>query len=264
VARLTLAEARRLGQSSAHLDADPTYARWVMRRVSPALSAAIVNFTPLSADAVTVLSISSGVLGALALVPGTGAFDLVAVLLLQIAYLCDVADGEVARIRGTAGPRGTYLDLIGHVLQNRALYGAAAYLLIVETGFAPWSIVIGLAAVGLAGAFGEQALRQVLGSAAPPGQPAHGRLTTTSGEPLRIGPGALGWVYRRVAFLWNYPASMNLFCLAALADAGRTIADPASRPLVVPGLFAAFGLTLALKQLANALRLLRASVWSAR
>src|SRR3954447_10672119 len=119
--RLTLEEARRLGQGSAHLDADPTYARRLIRRISPYVSWFVATRTGLSADAITTLSIVSGIAGGLLVAgdvqgPLTPVTDLAAVVLLQLASLLDVADGEVARIRGTAGRRGTYLDLIGHFL----------------------------------------------------------------------------------------------------------------------------------------------------
>lgn len=254
---ISLAEARRRGQSSTHLDADPTYARLVMRRISPFVAWAVVRYTSLSADAVTWAAVLCGIGGGVALAAGSMTTNVIAVLLLQLGYLLDVADGEVARIRGTAGLRGTYLDLIGHVVQNRVLYGGAGYLLIGTTNAAPWAVIIALAGVGLASPFGGHARVQVTGRAEAVTEVMHRR---SSGE-RRVAGGRVIWTYRRIAFAWNYPAAMNLFCIAALADVLLVLAS-IREPVVVPGFAAVFLVTLALKQLAAALLLLRSGLWA--
>lgn len=258
----TLAQVRDAGQNDRHLLADPTYARIAVRRISPYLTFLIARFTPLPADAVTGLSIAAGIAGGLAIVPATASAYLLAVVLLQLAYLLDVVDGEVARVRGTSSPRGTYLDLAGHFLQNRALYGAAGYALMVEARFAPWATVLALLGVAFASPFGEQARLNVTGRRPAAADVSHGRIES-SPFPSGASPlGTLYWLYRRVAFVWNYPASMNLFCLALLADAGRMSLAGAERPLVLPIFAGAFAATLAAKQLANAVRILRSGSWT--
>lgn len=257
-AELSLERVRQIGQGSSHLDADPTYARLFVRRVSPAVTYAVVRFTPLSADAVTMLAIICGVVGGLLTALGWIATNLFAVVLLQSAYLFDVADGEVARVRGTAGRRGQYLDLIGHVIQNRALYGGATFSLILVSDFAWWAVVIALLGVGFASAFGEQARAQVLGTGVTLSGP-HGSGASREDPHARRTPYG---TYRRVRFLWNYPASMNLFCIALLVDVVRLLADPAAAPFILPAFAGVFALTLAAKQIVNAARLLRPALWA--
>jgi phosphatidylserine synthase len=258
----TLAQVRDAGQNDRHLLADPTYARLAIRRISPYVTFAITRFTALPADAVTALSITAGVAGGLAIVPASATAYLVAVLLLQLAYLLDVVDGEVARVRGTSGLRGTYLDLAGHFIQNRALYGAAGYALMVESDFAPWAAALALLGVAFASPFGDQARLNVTGRRPAAADLSHGRIDASplpaGASPMTI----LYWLYRRVAFLWNYPASMNLFCLALLADGGRMALGGAARPLVLPVLAGVFAGTLAAKQLANAVRILHSDSWT--
>jgi phosphatidylglycerophosphate synthase len=262
MARLDLRTIRERGQGDPHLLADPTYGRVFARRVSPGLTWAIVNFSPLSADAVTALAILSGVAGGLlTAIPGPFT-NLLAVALLQLAYLLDVSDGEVARVRGTSGRRGTYLDLIGHFIQNRVLYGAAGYVLMKATSFAPWAVGVGLAGVAFASPFGEQARLHVLGRPAD-GETAHGRLAVPSYAAAHTTRARVYWIYRRLAFMWNYPASMNLFCLALLADAVRYALDPTAGALVLPAFVAIFATTLTLKQLVNAMRILNRDHWAA-
>ena len=246
-----------MGQGSSHLDADPTYARRFVRKVSPPLSWAIVRWTGLAADDITFASLGLGVVGGLAVSVGTLPFDLAALLLLQGAYLLDVADGEVARIRGTAGKRGTYLDLIGHVLQNVALYTGASISLLAVTDRAPWAIGVSFLALAFALPFGYYARLHVVGVMGD--HPEHpGRFIAQPWEP-GMG-GAVRSVYRRVKFIWSVPASMNLFCAAILVDCARFVGG-AQGPLAVPVLMAVFGSSLAAKQVLNAFMLLRRRDW---
>jgi len=247
--RPTLAEVRDRGQNNPHLLADPAYARLVVRRVSPYVAWAVVRFTPLGADVVTAGAIGSGILAALCLLPGTAAFEIGAVLLLQLAFLLDVADGEVARARGTASRRGTYLDLIGHMLQNTSLYASAGVILIRVSGGAWWALAIALLAMGFAHPFGYYAALQVRGHGEGAG-PHGGLRRSTSGG------------FRRVTFLWNYPASMNLFCVALLVDAAAQISGAIQAPVVVAAFYALFGSALVIRHLLHALRLLGHTDWT--
>jgi phosphatidylglycerophosphate synthase len=256
---LTLDEARRRGQASAHLDADPTYARWLVRRVSPYVSWLVSTRTSISADGVTAASIVCGVAGGLLVALGTFAADGVAIVLLQLAYLFDVADGEVARIRGTAGLRGTYLDLIGHFVQNRALFAGAGLSLISATGGATWAIAVSFLVLGFSAPFGLYAFQHVRGGAGG-AHPDHGPRDVV-GRPVGGGPATwAAWLYRRSVFLLSYPASMNVFCVALAIDAIR-VAGGETRPLAVPMTITVFALALSAKQIGHALRLLRPALW---
>ena len=254
--RIPLRDVRDRGQRHAHLANDPAYARLIVRHASPLVTYLVVNFTRLGADAITALSILSGVVGGLlTAIPSPGT-NVASVLLLQLAYLLDVADGEVARVRGTAGLRGTYLDLVGHVVQNRALYAGSAMVLVGLTSASWWSIAIALIGVAFASPFGELARMQVTGARAQ-GDHAAGRGSANGST-----AGGLYAAYRRAAFVWNYPASMNLFCIALLADAARSAVDGSAGPLVLPVFASVFIVTLAIKQFGNAARLLGRGPWS--
>ena len=258
--RISRREARALAQDHPHLEADPTYARLVMRRVSPPVTYAIVRWTSLSADSVTGLAIGSGFIAAALVVTGHPIAFVAAAILLQLSYLFDTVDGEVARVRGTAGRRGTYLDLVGHVLQNRALYAACAYILLEATDYPGWALAISFAGLAFASAFGEQARAQVVGSSA--GLPsAHGARVAGRRPSSRQPAAGLYSVYQRLAFVWAYPASMNLFSVALITDAATMSVGLSAAPVVLPAFTAAFLATLAIKQLVNALRLLDRRLW---
>lgn len=262
MSRLSLAEVRSR-QRHPHLSADPFYSRLVMRRISPYVTWAVFNFTPLSANAVTMVAILSGVVAALLFLWPFAPAYLIAVLLLQFAYLCDTSDGEVARLRGSASKRGTYYDLIGHILQDRTLYVVAAVLLMRITGFWGPVVFLMMVCVAFSEPFGINARAVVTGSY-DAGDPIHGARRTTT-KPAGLGPLQWGYyLYRRVAFIWNYPAAMNLFCLVALIDAARFAIQPGVEPLALPVMYAVFGSSRTVKQFANAVRLLKEADWSVK
>lgn len=84
-----------------------------MRRVSVHLTWLLVR-TPITANGVTILMIAAGFLaGPALLLPGVwGA--LLAVVFTQLQMLLDCSDGEVARWRRMASPKGIFLDAVGH------------------------------------------------------------------------------------------------------------------------------------------------------
>ncbi|MGH8968523.1 MAG: CDP-alcohol phosphatidyltransferase family protein [Actinomycetes bacterium] len=90
------------------------------RRLSPYLTRVLIA-TSLSANAVTVLMILTGVsAGAALLLPGLAGAVLAAVL-GQLQMLWDCCDGEVARWRGTSSPVGVFLDKVGHYAAESAI-----------------------------------------------------------------------------------------------------------------------------------------------
>jgi hypothetical protein len=88
--------------------------------------------TRLSANQVTVLAILVGVAGAMLLAWSDFWPLLLGVLLLQLSFVLDFSDGEIARYQASAGRTGTnaggaYLDWIGHYYVPATMIGALAY-----------------------------------------------------------------------------------------------------------------------------------------
>jgi phosphatidylglycerophosphate synthase len=97
--------------------------RLYMRHASIHLTRWLVP-TPVTADGLTWAMLGSGVAAALVLtVPHLWAV-VVAALLVQLQGLVDCSDGELARWRGQTGPRGIYLDRIGHYVTDAGLVAA--------------------------------------------------------------------------------------------------------------------------------------------
>lgn len=263
----TFREMREKAQNHPHLAADPLYGRLVMRRLSPYLTWLTVRYTSLSADAVTMIAIASGVAAAIVLLFSSTLPYLAAVLLLQFSYLCDTFDGEVARVRGTASKRGTYLDLVGHVIQNRALFATSGVVFARTTDYSWWALAIVLLGLSFAAPFGYQSRLTVVGNSAAALQaPSDGETNPHARPgslrwPVAVNFGdRVWWLYRRLSFIWAYPALMNSYCVALIADAVRFAAG-ADEPIILPAFTALFLVTLALKQVGNAVNLLRSDFW---
>lgn len=84
-----------------------------LRHISIYLTALLVR-TPISANGVTGLMILAGWgMSAALLIPGIWG-PLLAVVLSQVQLYFDCCDGEVARWRETQGPKGIFIDMVGH------------------------------------------------------------------------------------------------------------------------------------------------------
>lgn len=84
-----------------------------LRHISIYLTALLVR-TPISANGVTGLMILAGWgMSAALLVPGIWG-PILAVVLSQLQLYFDCCDGEVARWRRTQGPKGIFIDMVGH------------------------------------------------------------------------------------------------------------------------------------------------------
>jgi len=69
--------------------------------------------TPLSANHVTIIQEILGIVGAVLLAYGKFVWG---VLFLQLGYIMDCSDGEVARWKNQSSESGRFLDLIGHMI----------------------------------------------------------------------------------------------------------------------------------------------------
>ncbi len=122
-ARPTIAELREVTQppeitnrgSAEHWTGD-----LYMRRISPYLTRPLLR-TGISANGVTWLMITSGILSGFALmIPGLfGA--VLAVVFIQLQMLLDCCDGEVSRWRRTSSALGIFLDSVGHATAEASL-----------------------------------------------------------------------------------------------------------------------------------------------
>lgn len=109
------------------------YARYFIRPISILFTWVFVR-TPISANQVTVLQEILGVLGAILIGLGNLKLSLIGVLFLQLGYVLDCSDGEVARWKNQQSVKGVYLDLIGHVIVIPSYLYAFAFGIWMRTG----------------------------------------------------------------------------------------------------------------------------------
>ena len=96
-------------------NAEHWVADFYLRKISPYLTRLLLK-TPITANGVTYLMITTGLsISAALLLPGYKGI-LLALFLSQLQMLWDCCDGEIARWRSTQSPKGIFLDRVAHYL----------------------------------------------------------------------------------------------------------------------------------------------------
>lgn len=105
---------------------DPFWNEWVSRPVAAVLVYALKD-TRLTPNQITFLSLFVALsVDAVLLLWREYAGLVVAAVLLQLAFVLDCTDGQLARIRGTSSPLGGYLDFLMDEIKAVALVAAVA------------------------------------------------------------------------------------------------------------------------------------------
>jgi len=125
--RPTLKNLRKVIQKD--IEPEP-YAKYVVRPISILFTWVFVR-TPISANQVTILQEILGITGAILF--GFGRFILGS-LFLQLGYILDCSDGEVARWKNQQSESGKFLDLIGHMIVIPFYYFGLGLGLYFKTG----------------------------------------------------------------------------------------------------------------------------------
>lgn len=101
--------------------------RFVMPRISVRVTRWLLNHAPsTTANQVTVVSAVLGVIAGVLLIPTGVLAATLAFVVYQLHILTDYIDGEIARVKDLASPKGAYFDLmVGRVVKPVVLYGAA-------------------------------------------------------------------------------------------------------------------------------------------
>ncbi len=102
-------------------------------------------YTRITPNHLTLASIGAGLIAAYLYAQGTPANTMVAGFLVTLKDVLDSADGQLARAKEQYSRFGRFLDSIGDIVVNLALFTAIGYALSVETGSMH---VIALAAFG--------------------------------------------------------------------------------------------------------------------
>ncbi|QZY53140.1 CDP-alcohol phosphatidyltransferase family protein [Leucobacter tenebrionis] len=142
----------------------PAYMRWVNRWLGRriAAAAAVVGLTPNAVTAISALCSLAGLVLLVAVEPGIGVGIAVAVL-LALGFACDSADGQLARLTGTGGPAGEWMDHVVDAIRTPLTHVAVAVAWTLHRPETAWVAAIALAyAVVSAGQFMSQILAEQL------------------------------------------------------------------------------------------------------
>jgi phosphatidylglycerophosphate synthase len=99
------------------IEKQPFYERRFARLFSIYITRVLI-LTPITANQTTLLYILVGILAASCFTFGTVGLNIAGIVLLQLWYIMDCVDGEVARYRGTTSVTGVYLDLLSHYIAH--------------------------------------------------------------------------------------------------------------------------------------------------
>lgn len=111
--RITLKEVKNFKYRINPEERQGSYGYYFMRRLSLFLTWLLLNLG-LSANQVTLLQIISGVIGCLFFAFPRTECLLLGVFFMQLGFLFDNVDGEIARFRKEVSTTGKFLDTIGH------------------------------------------------------------------------------------------------------------------------------------------------------
>jgi hypothetical protein len=198
------------------------YARFIVRRISILFTWLFVR-TPITANQVTILQIILGILGAVLLGFGTFPHLLVGVVLLQLGYILDCTDGEVARWKQQHSINGVFLDLIGHVIVIPAYMFSLGFGIWMKTGRLEAIIAGFLSALFVVKIERNTTLSIVDTLIKESENPQYdfrklqNRIDNLDGK---YDPGSVGGIGRRswMQIPFRYPESMNIITLFILAE----------------------------------------------
>jgi len=199
-----------------------------------------------NADRATLLGIGLGLIGAALLATRDAPLLILALGLLQLSFVIDFSDGEIARYEGSSGPAGSYLDWIGHYYLPAAITFALAWGT-VRSGETEWvllaAIVIALSLLRIPYSARDHVLLGLYrDDPALRNDPEFVRavLARQGGDPdlIDVGEGDRDWrqgvegsgaLWRRhtnLGQLLVFPGFVNVVSIAVLADVALTESYP--------------------------------------
>jgi phosphatidylglycerophosphate synthase len=225
------------------------WARLYGRRLSLPVTWLVLK-TPLSANAVSVISVAGGVVGGACFALNTRGGDVAAVLLLLASWVLDCVDGEVARARGTCSLDGEFIDACRHQIVCPAIFGGITLGVYARHPDSVWLLALGLGSTVLStrfvgGMIDQMVLvgvRRTLRRSEPPGS---GREERPAGE-----GGVLGRVRRWITPLFVDFNIMHVLFAVVVLDALGAAVLPGGW-LLLDGVHVAYGFAFPIVKLGS-------------
>jgi len=111
----SITELRKICQPAEIVDNNAWYARIFARKISIYFTKLLL-YTQISANQATFLFVLIGIISGMIFWRGTPLANLLGIILLQLWYIFDHVDGEIARYRKQVSITGAYLDGIAHYI----------------------------------------------------------------------------------------------------------------------------------------------------
>jgi phosphatidylglycerophosphate synthase len=108
------------------LESNPWYGQKVARRVSIYFTKLLL-YTPITGNQATLLFILIGVVAGLFFIPGGKWPTFIGALILQLWFVFDCVDGEIARYRKQTSLSGVYLDYVSHYIIHPFIFACIAF-----------------------------------------------------------------------------------------------------------------------------------------
>ncbi len=121
----SIKDLKKLGQEPARTH-DGWYGKLVGRKISVYFTKFLLPLG-ITANQATLFSIGFGVAGSILLAFNKAGLSLLGIFLLQLWFVFDCVDGEIARVRNQSSINGLFLDLVGHCVVDPLTFICLAF-----------------------------------------------------------------------------------------------------------------------------------------
>lgn len=141
----TLAQVR-----AAQKHRDGIFSKLITRRLSALATWALLRVFPgIQPSTVTFLSLALAFVAAGLFLQSDYAYRVIGVLVLQLSFVFDCSDGEIARLTGRKTKFGAFFDSCSDRLKETLLFSVLAYHLYAESADTQFLLIGGAAAIGM-------------------------------------------------------------------------------------------------------------------
>ena len=227
----TISELRKICQTTAKKDRSNVYMRYVCRSVSIYLTRMLLS-TKISANQVSFAMIVTGILSTCFFLFSSTVLFLIGAILMQMWYLLDNMDGEVARYRqyqvtktiitdkSDSALSGAYYDSINHYIMNLLVPSTIGFGLFKKINVELYLLI------GIAASLGQVLLlamhdarhRVILTYLRKYDRVEMIKSGTVQGEPKKKRRSIWHLVFMVCHYTMTYPTVMNLVLVAAILD----------------------------------------------
>lgn len=192
------------------------YAKYVVRPFSIYITKVLL-YTPVTANQISLIGMILGICSAFAIGYGTFQSALIGVALLQISYILDCIDGEIARFYKQSSVNGIFIDFLGHRIVIPLIFFGTAFMIFMNTQNI-YMLILGILGAEAASSPMKAASRNVLMSLSNQSNLDHYNYKNFSrdfnlNEDKKTAQSRIARIVKAIAF---YPGNINVISVFAL------------------------------------------------